>query len=327
MANYISAVNLAWLLTGEDPVGSPVRALPFDDGRALAFSRLADSGRPGDRELYDANKHRIRGGSLILSDAEARLLQTAAVGSQRKWGEILKENLLSDEAFARTLAEIKRLQAELDKFEDYGLDAGTVASLKASYAPAAAPGELPPALLAKIRRKSRSIEYAGVEIRSYCRKFFAREQQREVQEEYENYWREHNSKLRDDVYFQCQVDAEKALRDGRRDDAERCQAAAGMLRNVLSLAAYRILLERVNDEQRKSILTAYVVTGPTKRNSPQFAAYQNEHHLDQPKLLAAWQIYLSIWSDPELLDRLRDNGYSIEIILEADKEFAARMAE
>jgi hypothetical protein len=36
-------------------------------------------------------------GRLTLSDEEARLLQTATAASQRKWGEVLKENLTSDE--------------------------------------------------------------------------------------------------------------------------------------------------------------------------------------------------------------------------------------
>ncbi|MEQ8788633.1 MAG: hypothetical protein RIC55_20150 [Pirellulaceae bacterium] len=327
MANYLSAVNLAYLLTGEDPLGSPVRELPLGEGRLLAFNKLTTSGRPGDKALYDANKDRIRGERVILRDEEARLLQQAGMESQRKWGAILQANLNDADVFADTLREIKRLQAEMDKFEQYGLDPGTVAALKASYAPAASPGELTPALLAKIRRKSRSIEYAGVDIRNYYRKFLSREQQRHVQEAYEQYWLKHNSKLRDDLYFQCWVEEEKALRDGRRDDAEKYHAAVGMLRNVLSFAAYRLLLEEVNDRQRNEILTAYTVTGPTKRNAPRFAAYQNEHHLDQQKLLAAWEVYLSIWADPDRMDQLRENDFALDAFQQADQEFARRAAQ
>jgi hypothetical protein len=327
MANYISAVNLAYLLTGEDPVGSPVRALPFEGGRALAFSRLAGSDRSGDRELYEANKDRIGDGKLMLSDEEALRLQTVAMNSQRQWGALLKANLESDEKLTKTLEEIARIQAEMDKFEEHGLDAGTVAALKAKFAPPASPGELKPELIAKIRRKSRSIEYADTDVRNYYRRFLTRERQRPVQEQYARYWQENNSKLRDDVYFQCRVLEEKALRDGRREEARDLSAAAGMIRNLFKLSAYRILLEHVNPEQQQEILTEYQVTGPTKRNSPAFAAYQNEHHRDREKLLPAWEVYLDIWSDPDRMDRLRDNGYPLEVFLEADREFAARMGE
>ena len=72
-------------------------------------------------------------------------------------------------------------------------------------------------------------------------------------------------------------------------------------------------------------LSAYEVTGPTKRNSPAFAAYQNEHHMDRRNLLKAWEVYMEIWTDPNLMDKLRDNNYPIEVFLEADKEFTARI--
>jgi len=99
-----------------------------------------------------------------------------------------------------------------------------------------------------------------------------------------------------------------------------------MVRNVLKLPAYRILLEHVSEQQQETILSEYVVTGPTKRNSPAFAAYQNEHHLDRKKLLEAWEVYIDIWTDPDLMDKLRDNNYPIEVFLEVDKEFTERIA-
>lgn len=325
MANYISAVNLAYLLTGEDPVGSPVRALPFEGMRATSFAKLENSTRPGDRELFLANRHRITEDTLTLSDDEALKLQQAAMANQRKWGEQLQQNLASDEVFAQTEKEIQRIQAEMDQFEKHGLDAGTVASLKAKYAPGATPDALQPALIGKIRRKARSIDYADVAVRSYSRQYFTREAKNNLQQAYETYWQENNSKLRDDIYYQCRVEEEKALRDGERDKARDRAATAGMIRYVLSLPAYRLLLERVNDEQRKTILTDYQITGPTKRNSPTFAAYQNQHHLDQQKLLAAWEIYLDIWTDPDLMDELRDHDFPIEVFQEADKRFAERI--
>ena len=114
--------------------------------------------------------------------------------------------------------EVRRIQGEMDTFEEHGLDAATAANLRQSFAPPAAPGELPPSLIAKIRRKSRSVEYAGAEVRNYCRKFLTRDGQKAIQGTYADYWLENNSKLRDDLYLECQVVIEKALRSGVRDE-------------------------------------------------------------------------------------------------------------
>jgi hypothetical protein len=44
-------------------------------------------------------------------------------------------------------------------------------------------------------------------------------------------------------------------------------------------------------------------------------------------LVHAWKVYMDIWSDPDLMDKLRDNAYSLDVIHEADQEFAKRIAE
>jgi hypothetical protein len=327
MANYISALNLAYLLTGEAPVGSPVRNLPLGDGRLRSFLQLPTSPKPGATELFESNKDRIRGGILTLTDEEARMLQEAAMKSQRQWGGLLQECLESDDKFAEVVQEIRRIQGEMGKYEAYGLDAGKVASLREKFAPPMAPGELPPSLIAKIRRKSHSIEYAGADVRSYYRKFLTREQQKTVAEAYANYWHVHNSKLRDDLYFGCRVLIEKALRRGDRDEAARLQQASGVLHMTLSFPAFMLLLENVTGENKKEILANYQVTGLTKRSSPLLAAYQNAHHLDETKLINAWKVYMDIWSDPDLMDKLRDTGYALEVIQEVDREFAGRIAQ
>lgn len=69
------------------------------------------------------------------------------------------------------------------------------------------------------------------------------------------------------------------------------------------------------------------ITGLTKRSSPLFAAYQNENHQDEGKMVNAWRVYMDIWSDPDLMDKLRDSAYALEIVREADREFARRVAE
>jgi hypothetical protein len=295
------------------------------------IKRAADSNRPSPPPA----KRNSRGeagvtegeGILTLTDEEAKMLQEAAMKSQREWGTLLQACLESDHKFAEVMQEIRRIQGEMGKYEEYGLDAGKVASLRESFAPPAAPGELPPSLIAKIRRKSRSIEYAGAEVRNYYRKFLTREQQKTIREAYANYWLENNSKLRDDLYFGCRVLIEKALKSGDRDEAARLQQACGVLHMTLSFPAYMLLLENVSDENKTTILDNYRITGGTKRSSPLLAAYQNEHHLDEAKLVGAWKVYMAIWSDPDLMDKLRDNVYPLAVIQEADREFARRMAE
>lgn len=327
MANYISSLNLAYLLTGESPIGSPVRDLTLGEGRERAFFNLPTSPKPGAAEMFEANKDRVGDGGLTLTDEEATLLQEAAMKSQRQWSALLRACLESDEEFAKVTQEVRRIQGEMDTFEEHGLDAATAANLRQSFAPPAAPGELPPSLIAKIRRKSRSVEYAGAEVRNYCRKFLTRDGQKAIQGTYADYWLENNSKLRDDLYFECQVLIEKALRSGARDEAARLEQVCGVIRMTLSLPAYMMLLENVSDENKRIILENYQITGATKRAAPLFAAYQNERHLDEAKLVHAWKVYIGLWSDPDQMDKLRDSNYSLEVIREVDEEFARRIKE
>jgi hypothetical protein len=327
MANYISSLNLAYLLTGESPIGSPVRDLTLGEGRERAFFNLPTSPKPGAAEMFEANKDRVGDGGLTLTDEEATLLQEAAMKSQRQWSALLRACLESDEEFAKVTQEVRRIQGEMDTFEEHGLDAATAANLRQSFAPPAAPGELPPSLIAKIRRKSRSVEYAGAEVRNYCRKFLTRDGQKAIQGTYADYWLENNSKLRDDLYFECRVLIEKALRSGARDEAARLEQVCGVIRMTLSLPAYMMLLENVSDENKRIILENYQITGATKRAALLFAAYQNERHLDEAKLVHAWKVYIGLWSDPDQMDKLRDSNYSLEVIREVDEEFARRIKE
>ena len=323
MAHYISAINLAYLLTGEDPVGSPIRKLPFRGGAWGSFQRAPAAGKA---KLYEANKHRIKDGWLELSDEEVRTLQQTAMKHQRKWGAVLRTNLDSDEAYAKTKEEIRHFQGEMCKFEKYGLDAGTVASLKKQYAEAAEPGGLPPIEVEKIRRKSKSIAYAGAELRAYVRRLLSPDVAKQASREYTRYWDESNSKLRDDVYFEGKVLAARLERQGKRDEARHVAETCAQINHVFSLAGYKILLRRLTDEDAKKVLAAYRVTGPVKRNSPAMSDWENEHHGDRAKLFKAWDIYLDIWTDPNLMDRVKASGFDKKVLLEADREFARRIA-
>ena len=323
MAHYISAVNLAYLLTGEDPAGSPVRKLPLPGWAWDAFQKAPAAGRP---TLYEANKHRVKDGWLELSDAEARILQQTARKHQRKWAAVLRANLDSDEAYAKTKQEIRRFQEEMCKFEAHGLDAGTVASLKKQFAEPAEPGGLPPVEIEKIRRKSKSIAYAGADVRAYVRRLLSPDAAKQVGRDYTRYWDENNSKLRDDVYFEGKVLAARLERQGQRDEARRIAETCAQINHVFAMAAYQILLGRLGEEDKKKVLAAYRVTGAVKRNSPVLSAWENEHHADEAKLRRAWDLCMDIWSDPNLMDKLKARRFDKAVLLEADREFARRIA-
>ncbi len=326
-AHYVSAVNLAYLLTGEDPVGSPVRDIPLADHRYRAFNRLAGSDKAKERQLYEEMKDRMKEDRMILTDEEARIMQETAMKSRRKWGGLLRENLESEEAFAETMNEIRRIQGEMDKFEKYGLDEQTAEKLKARYAPPEEPGGLKPALVKKIRRKSKSFHSTDAGMRNYANRLLPREEVKQVHREFERYWDENNSKLRDDVYFEGKLLEARLIKAGDRDELERVRRTLGMIRYVLSLPGWRILIQHLDEEHAKTVLAAYDVHGPHKRGSRAFAAYQNEHNTDREKLFKAWEIYLDIFTDPDRLDRLRDEGYSIEVFYEADEIFQRRIAD
>ena len=323
-ADYISAVNLAYLLTGEDPVDNPVRELPIWPGRFRTFEQLADSERPGERRLYEEREARMKKNAMILTDTEARILKETAMKSQRKWGGLLRENLESDQAFAATMKEIRRIQGDMLDCEKYGVDEETAQGLRAQYAAPEEPDELPPALIKKLSRKSKRA-FTVSTLRNRVSELLPPDEIKKVRNEITRYWDKNNNKLRDDIYLEGTLFEAKLMKAGKRDELESVRATLIMIRYVLSLPGWRILIEHLDEDQARLVLGEYDVHGVTKRNSRAFAAYQNEHHTDKQKLYKAWDIYLDIFSDPDRLDRLRDNNYRIEVFHEADKEFAWRI--
>ncbi|MFW5870423.1 MAG: hypothetical protein ACOCVL_02035 [Candidatus Sumerlaeota bacterium] len=300
IANYISALNLAYLITGEDFIGNPVRELPLEDGRYRGFMGLPESHKPWAMEVYEANKDRVREGVLTLSDEEAQMLQEAAWKSQKEWGTLLNECKQDDEKFAEVMQEIRRIQGEREKYKEYGMDESRIAAKKKAYAPPAEPGGIRPAAMAKIRRKSRSIDYAEIDVRKALPKYLPREKHQNVRQAYADYWHENNSKLRDDIYFELKVAIAEALKAGERDEAQRLEQVAGAIHLVLSFPAYMVFFEEITKEQKQEMLEKYQITGAKKRATPNVTAYLNENRLDEKKLVRAWKAYMDIWSDPDL---------------------------
>ncbi len=324
-ANRISALNFAYLLTGEDPAGTPVRKLPLADFRVKPFEKMKTSEKEEIRKIYEEVKPRVSNDTLTLSDEEAGILEKLAMENLRTWGGLLKKNLESDEAFAETMKEIRRIQGEMDKFDEY-LDPKTAQNYKEQYAQAENPGELSPALVAKLTKESKGYGFDKRLLRYVGRFFNTREKKGAFNKAFTGYWDE-NSKLRDDTYLQGELLAARLTKEGKREELKAISGGIGMLRYVLTLPGWKLLLERLEGEDLKTVLAEYKVSTPQRRSSPLYAEYLKTHHMDKDKLIKAWNIYLDIWNDNDRLDRLKENNYPIEHFLEADKEFAKRIAD
>ena len=320
MGNYISACLLSYLMTGVDPVGNPVRKIDLKGSWTLkAFN---DEPRNGNQAFYDAYKNRVKDGVFEMTDAEAAALQKTAMKHHRTWSAVLRANRADEAALARTEAEIRRIQGEMNKPEAYGMSKEGIEAIRSKYAEAAEPGGLKPYVIERIRR-----ECTGPKaFEKFCMRYLPRKASKELAKQYVRFWDKHNSKLKDDVFYQSGLYEARVKAEGRRDEVKRMKAAHSALQGVMLLPGYRLLLGRMTKEQKQAFLSKYRVTGARKRHSPAFAAYQMKVKDDPDKLLKAWGVYLGIWTDPNLMDRLKETRFSQKVWLEADKEFEKRIA-
>jgi len=312
-------------LTGEDPVGNPARDMPMQGWSKDAFAKLTKSDSPRNKQLYEANRHRVNDGIFTLSDEEAQVLQEAAMASQRKWAAILHENLESDEAFEQTVQEIKRLQGEMDKFAEYGLDPGTVERLTEQYAPAAEPGGVTPSEIKTMRAHCRSISYAEIEVRHFISRNLSREQAEAVQADYVKFWDQYNSKLRDDVMFEAKLYQAQMEDQGNRDEVHRMSEISYRIGLPFALSAYKVTLDHLDDPQAQDLMSGFRLHTPAARGYPVFAAYQIYYKTDKARLIESWDILLDIWTNPDLMDKFKDSRFSEDVVLEADEEFRERI--
>lgn len=93
-ANYITATNLAYLLTGEDTVGNAERDFVFTGHMAETMEKIAHEGNSHkDWPLYERNRDRMSEDTFTFSDEEAKAMQEQAMASHRKWSTLLQENI------------------------------------------------------------------------------------------------------------------------------------------------------------------------------------------------------------------------------------------
>ncbi len=332
MANYLASLCLVRLLGGVEVVGNPLRQLRMQGWTAAAFGKLPQSARQDQVRLHERNRSRVREGVFELNDEEADILQHAATRHQGEWDAILKKNLADDKAFADTVAEVKRIIGEREKFAEYGFDAETVAALREKYAKAVAPGQLPPRELLKIRSKVRTRPERGLEIR--IGRLLPPRQATAVGKAYAEYWDGHNNKFRDDVYFEARHREARMRLDGNLEAAQRLKRAGDIQLNLLSLAGYKLLLAALDEAGRRQICadyaTSFVATGRHMDAAfPAFNAAQLKAAAaaDDRRLVEAWDVMLAVWEDPNLMDCLKASDFADEVWREADRRFAEAWGE
>ena len=82
-------------------------------------------------------------------------------------------------------------------------------------------------------------------------------------------------------------------------------------------------MERVDPQHIPYLLSIYDWTGPRKRHCPQFTPIHNAAIAagDLAELFHIWDVYLSVWDDPDLMDLLKETKSSKDVWLEADQRF------
>lgn len=298
-SNYISAVNLAYLLTGENPVGNPVRELPMQGFEVEFFKKHGAGNRFADR---------VSGNLFRITDEEAQLLQTAAMASQLKWSAVLKGCLTDDQAWNDTAAELKRLQGEYDKFAEYGLDEKLIAKKEEMYAQSAHEG-LNKATLDTIRWKSRSVNHCGMKIRQFLSDHM-KGGSKVIQKASDEYWNATNSKFLEDILYGSEIYAEQCRRTGDRDELKRIAAVCWGLKQVIAVSAVRAILSVANEEQTQAFMQKVRNSGMTKAYAPTLVAYETQYAGDKARLLAGWELYLSLWQDPNILDDMKADKFA-----------------
>jgi hypothetical protein len=320
MAHYISACLLARLMTGLDPVGSPVREISISDWQLVAFEKEP---RNGNQAFYDRFKGQVKGSSFLLSDEQALALQTVAMKNHTAWQARLKDALSSPEAFAKVEAEIKRLRGEALKMEAYGFAKKRAEIMRKRFAEAQEGDSVNQATIDKLREKGRD-GYFGKAAKKLLQD---KDTYKAAVAEYLAYWEQNNSKLRDDVLLECALRLARCEAEGRRDEVVLLEEAHAVLLNITMLAGHPILLARLGEAEGKDYIKNQEWRGAPKRFAPAFAAQQAAAGVDRAQLQRLWKIYLGVWADPDLMDKLKSSNFDREVFLEADKEFAERSAK
>ncbi|NLF39606.1 cadherin-like domain-containing protein [bacterium] len=331
MANFLSACDLCYLITGVVPTGDVARAVPMSGWTTETFNDLP-FGDAADQALYAANSNRVHDGFLYLRDNEMATLQATAAKWHLPWAAALHSNLTDDAVFATTTSEIARIHAQMTNYAAYNLSAAAIEKLTARYTEAAE-GTLTEAEIQSCINQSRSW---NPDVRDAALAYLTPAQTTELRNYYLDYWLQRNSKFRDDVFFESLCYFTLVKKGTNAAEVTRMEEETAAHLAVLSLAAYARLLEMITPAQRDEVLAGYSWGARPKRHSPLFGQAQMAATGDWQRLVAVWNAYFKVWDDPELMDRLKAAGESgtpyttnsfLKIVwLEADSNFVAPRA-
>lgn len=315
--NYMSAVNLAFLLTGEDPVGNPVRNLPMQ-GFEVDFFKKHGAGNP----FAD----RVHGDLFTLTDAEASLIQDTAMASQRTWSALLRKCLTDEQAWQEVVAEITRIQGEYKQYAKHGLDPKVIARKEAADAPSTHEG-LNAGTVNTLRWKGRSVNHCGMSIRYFLSDHMPGGS-KETQRLCNAYWLETNSKFLEDVLLGADVYRTQCGLKGEREEVKRMGGICWGYKQILAVSVVRNILSRVDGEREQLFFEKIGNSGMGPSCSPTLAAYEKQHKGDKAKLIAGWDAYLAVWRDPNLLDKATADHYAqaTAVFAEADQLFKESLA-
>lgn len=308
MANYMTACNLSYIMTGVNPVGNSVRNVKLQPWAYDSWEALSAS---------SPLKDRVVDGHLVLTEWEADTLQRTAFRWYTQWDSTLQANRASPTAFAATMSDIETIEAEFGNYRSWTTVGWLIDQLDtrcSAYDPVLTSEEFQ-----QLRDATRLFTDR---VEQYARLYLSTEQYNQFVADYQGYWLQNNSKLRDDVYYQSLVLQATAEKLGQTADAGRLATQNEMFLEALSLAAENLLMERIASTQREDFLSSFEWTGAYATYAPNLGAAQTDSIADWQSLAQVREVYFDVWTDPNLMDELKASGFSLDVWLEADRRFA-----
>jgi len=133
------------------------------------------------------------------------------------------------------------------------------------------------------------------------------------------FWTKMNGKFRDDILFEAMLHQERVTVAGNREEVARMKQVVLAINGILNLGGYRMIYEIAGSGEGGVLGQA---RRPGKTLSPHLTAVLKEAANDPARYFRACDAYLKVWTDPNLMDRLKEQKFAIEVFLEADKLFA-----
>jgi len=323
MGDYISACGIATAITGVNMIGNSIRNIYMNDHQVGMFEK-----EKKDKVFYDKHKDRIKDGFFTLTDEEADILQKTAMKYHLEYTDKLKQNIKNEEVFKKTLADIKAIQGEMDKFDEYGLPAIMVESIyksiKGKYPFYGCPNSLKQELLKRELRKITSPprrlgKAVGIALRKHSDRT---EIKKEIFNKWVAYWDANNNKFREDL---LRAFVTYSIACGEESEVGRLSEIKKLIDTIYSLPCFMIALDYMSEEEKRAFVKHSVKPYFKKELSPKFYSYVEQSLGNQEELIKGWKCYLKVITDPQLMDDIKEANFSKESWLAVDNVFDEQM--